>query len=129
METGEHAYTQPTRALAFRDKPASLEWLTLMKRRIPTTAPASHAVRFEFTAPEARQVLTAGSFNEWRSTAFPMIGLGDSKWAKDRTPSTGGYEYVLVVDDARVPDPAAAETVPNTFAGLDAVVGVPRRGK
>ncbi len=100
-----------------------------MKRRIRTTAPASHAVRFDFTTPEAKQVRTTGSFNEWRSTAFPLIGLGDGRWAMDRTLSTGGYEYVLVVDDARVPDPAAAETVPNPFAGLDAVVGVPKRGK
>ncbi len=100
-----------------------------MKRRIrtapPATALASHAVHFELAAPEARQVFIAGSFNEWRTTDLPMIRLADGKWAKSLTLTPGRYEYRFVVDGAWVPDPAATDTVPNPFSGVNAVVVVP----
>jgi 1,4-alpha-glucan branching enzyme len=104
-----------------------------MKRRIrtasPNGAPASRAVRFEFTAPEASQVFITGSFNDWRTTDLPMIPLGEGKWAKELALVPGRYEYLFVVDDAWVPDPAATETVPNPFWGVNAVVVVPGEAK
>lgn len=100
-----------------------------MKRRIrtapPAAAPASRAVHFELTAPQAKQVFIAGSFNDWRTTDLPMIRLGDGKWAKDLALPPGRYEYLFCVDDTWVPDPAAAETVPNPFSGVNAVIVVP----
>ena len=56
-----------------------------------------------------------------------MIRLADGKWAKDLALAPGRYEYLFVVDDTWVPDPAATETVPNPFFGVNAVVIVPDR--
>lgn len=104
-----------------------------MKRRIrnapPPAAPATRAVHFELAAPDAKQVFIAGSFNDWRTTDLPMIRLADGKWAKDLALPPGRHEYLFFVDDAWVPDPAATETVPNPFSGVNAVVVVPGQSK
>ena len=92
-------------------------------RTAPSTSP--RPVHFELAAPQAAQVFIAGSFNDWRTTDLPMIRLGDGKWAKDLVLTPGRYEYLFFVDDTWVPDPAAAETVPNPFSGANAVVVVP----
>ena len=56
-----------------------------------------------------------------------MIRLADGNWAKELALSPGRYEYLFVVDDTWVPDPAATEIVPNPFFGVNAVVIVPDR--
>ena len=121
------------RVLATDGEPAFVEHATLMKRRTltvsPNGAPASRAIRFELAAPEASQVFIAGSFNDWRTTDLPMVPLGEGKWAKDLALVPGRYEYLFVVDDTWVPDPAARETVPNPFWGVNAVVVVPGEAK
>lgn len=58
-----------------------------------------------------------------------MIPLGEGKWAKELALPPGRYEYLFVVDDVWVPDPAATETVPNPFCGVNAVVVVPGEPK
>ena len=51
-----------------------------------------------------------------------MIRLADGKWAKELTLPPGRYEYRFVVDGQWVDDPAAKETLPNPFAGFNAVL-------
>ncbi len=58
-----------------------------------------------------------------------MIHLPDGKWAKDLTLRPGRHEDLFVVDDAWMPDPAAAETVPNPFPGRSAELVVPGQDK
>jgi 1,4-alpha-glucan branching enzyme len=77
--------------------------------------------------PQASQVFIVGSFDDWCTNDLPMIRLVDGNRAKDLTLPPGRYEYLFVLDDAWVPDPAATETVPNPFFGVDAVVIVPER--
>jgi 1,4-alpha-glucan branching enzyme len=81
----------------------------------------SKRIHFEFTSPIAESVSIAGSFNEWRPNAAPMIHLGQGRWAKDLALPPGDYEYCLVVDGQWTPDPRAAETVPNPFGGVNSV--------
>jgi 1,4-alpha-glucan branching enzyme len=57
----------------------------------------SQRIRFEFTSPAAGSVFIAGSFNDWKPNATPMIALGPGHWAKELTLSPGTYEYCLVV--------------------------------
>jgi 1,4-alpha-glucan branching enzyme len=78
-------------------------------------------IHFEFTSPTAESVAIAGTFNEWKPTATPMIALGEGRWAKDLDLPPGDYEYCLVVDGQWIPDPQAAETVPNPFGGVNSL--------
>lgn len=99
-----------------------------MKRKTKTaareTANGNGCVCFELTNPAAQSVSIAGSFNEWHPTVTPMIALGDGRWRKELTLLPGRYEYRLVVDGQWVDDPAAKETAPNPFGGLNAVLTV-----
>lgn len=87
-----------------------------------------NAVHIEFTQASATAVGIAGSFNDWRPEATPMIRLDDGRWAKELALPPGEYEYCLVVDGAFLPDPLARETVPNPFGGVNSVVRVPATG-
>ena len=81
----------------------------------------SQRIRFEFTSPAAGSVFIAGSFNDWKPNATPMIALGPGHWAKELTLSPGTYEYCLVVDGQWMPDPQESRTAPNPFGGVNSV--------
>lgn len=90
-----------------------------------STNPASpHCICVKFIHPQASEVCIAGSFNEWHPKTTPMILLGDGKWAKELALPPGRYEYRFVVDGQWADNPAAKETVPNPFGGLNAVLVV-----
>ncbi len=85
-------------------------------------------IHFEFNSPEAEAVCIAGTFNDWRPNATPMIALGQGRWAKDLALPPGEYEYCLVVDGQWKPDPLAAETVQNPFGGVNSIRRVANGG-
>ena len=87
-------------------------------------AERSRCVYFEVTHPAAQEVCIAGTFNDWHPAATPMIPLGEGRWSKELTLPPGRYEYRLVVDGLWVDDPAAKETTPNPFGGVNAVLNV-----
>ncbi|HTJ00217.1 MAG TPA: glycogen-binding domain-containing protein [Dongiaceae bacterium] len=78
-------------------------------------------VNFEFTDPGAASVALAGTFNDWRAAATPMIPLGAGRWAKALVLPPGNYEYRLVVDGHWQADPGARESVPNPYGGTNSV--------
>ena len=90
----------------------------------PGNGSTNHAVLFEFTHPTAKSVAVAGTFNDWRPGATPMIAVGDGRWMKELVLPPGTYEYRLVVDDEWIADPHAVETVANPFGGVNSVVRV-----
>jgi 1,4-alpha-glucan branching enzyme len=99
----------------------------MKKHRTPKTKADRTPVRpvhLEVTHPTATAVCIAGSFNEWRPTATPMIPLGDGRWLKVLTLAPGSYEYRLVVDGEWMLDPLGKETKPNPFGGLNSVLRV-----
>lgn len=81
-------------------------------------------VHLEFTHPSAATVAIAGTFNDWRPQATPMVAVGGGRWVKDLALPPGTYEYLLVVDGRWLADPLAKETVPNPFGGVNSVVRV-----
>ena len=88
-------------------------------------SPAS-VVHLEFThSAAAGTVCVAGTFNDWRPDATPMISFEDGRWMKELALPPGSYEYCLVVDGEWMPDPLAPETAPNPFGGLNSVIKVP----
>ncbi len=89
--------------------------------------PESLRVRFEFTHPTATAVSIAGTFNDWRPEATPMLSFGESQWLKELALPPGIYEYCFVVDGEWRPDPLAQETVPNPFGGLNSLLKIGER--
>ena len=92
----------------------------------PGTQP--QRVHFEFNHPAAHAVSIAGTFNEWRPNATPMIALGQGRWAKDLALPPGDYEYCLVVDGQWKLDPLATETAPNPCGGVNSIRRVSNGG-
>lgn len=90
----------------------------------PAGQPRTKPVHIEFTHPTAAAVRIAGSFNEWRPEATPMIPLGEGRWAKELALPPGTYEYCVVVDGDYLPDPQARQTTPNPFGGVNSVLSV-----
>lgn len=93
----------------------------------------TNKVRIEFHDEQAQEVCIAGTFNDWRDNATPMISMGQGKWMKELSLAPGRYEYCLVVDGHWRTHPAATESVPNAYGSCNSVLTViPResaRGK
>jgi 1,4-alpha-glucan branching enzyme len=85
---------------------------------------APQQVHVKFSRPTATAVAIAGTFNDWRPEATPMVSLGDGRWVKALVLQPGVYEYRLVVDGQWMPDPQAKETAPNPFGDLNSVLRV-----
>lgn len=79
-------------------------------------------VRFELSAPAAKSVCLAGTFNSWCASSKPMHLQGDGRWVKETTLQPGAYEYCFVVDGHWLPDPEGKDYVPNPFGGRNSVL-------
>ena len=86
---------------------------------------SSPPVRLEYTHPTATAVCIAGTFNDWRPGATPMLAMGEGRWVKELVLPPGRYEYLLVVDGRWQPDPGSVERVANPFGGENGVLIVP----
>jgi 1,4-alpha-glucan branching enzyme len=83
-------------------------------------------VHIEFSDAVAESVAIAGTFNDWRPDATPMVRLEPGRWIKQLTLPPGTYEYCFVLDGAQwCPDPRATEQKPNPFGGNNSVLTVP----
>ena len=96
------------------------------KKRTNSTIPPSGSCvcHFELQHSNAGKVCIAGSFNDWRPDATPMVGLGTGRWVKELTLPPGRHEYRFVVDGEWVDDPNAKEATPNPHGGVNAVLTV-----
>jgi 1,4-alpha-glucan branching enzyme len=89
-----------------------------------TNAPAPGKIRIEFSHPTAGHVAIAGTFNDWKPAATPMVELGAGRWGKLLVLPPGTYEYLLVADGQWMPDPGAKEVIPNPFGSFNCVMRV-----
>jgi len=85
----------------------------------------AHVVHVGFRHPEATAVAIAGTFNDWRPDAAPMVAMGGGRWRKDLVLPSGRYGYLFVADGQWVVDPLAEATVPNPFGGVNCVITIP----
>jgi hypothetical protein len=86
--------------------------------------PSARPVHIEFKHANATTIKIAGTFNDWRPGATPMVSLGDGRWFKELSLKPGVYEYRLVVDGEWMPDSRASEIAPNPFGGMNSVLKV-----
>ena len=91
-------------------------------KAMATSSPA--LVHFEFMHPAAANVCIAGSFNDWHSSATPMVSMGDGRWAKELVLSPGTYEYRFIVDGEWVTDEGGREVVSNPFGSRNTLLHV-----
>lgn len=105
--------------------------LKLMKKnkakQLNRNGSSTALVHLEYTHPTAAAVCVAGTFNDWRPEATPMVALEDGRWIKELTLPPGVYEYRIVADGEWMADPLARETNPNPFGGLNSVLKVEGR--
>ena len=76
----------------------------------PMAAPgAVVTVHFVLSAPDARAVSVAGTFNQWDPRATPLVRTdANGMWMATIKLPAGQHQYVFVVDGVRwVPDPSA----------------------
>jgi Glycogen recognition site of AMP-activated protein kinase len=104
----------------------------LVPRAAPVVAVAASDtvfVRFELTAPEARSVAVAGSFNGWRTNALAMTRGAGGVWSVTAPLAVGEHHYDFVVDGTHwVPDPTAHVQVDDGFGGRNSVIVVGPKG-
>ncbi len=84
----------------------------------------ARVVHVKFNHPKATKVGIAGTFNDWRPDATPMVAMGEGRWLKELVLPPGRYEYLIVVDGTWLTDPLATETVPNPFGGVNSLLTV-----
>lgn len=82
-------------------------------------------VHVAFSHPAAAKVAIAGTFNEWRPEATPMVSMGEGRWLKELVLPPGTYEYLFVADGQWLADPLAEGSVPNPYGGTNSLLTVP----
>jgi hypothetical protein len=96
---------------------------------VATVATDTVYVHFAITAPEARAVSVAGSFNGWNAAALPLRRAPDGSWEATVPLPVGEHRYEFVVDGQRwIPDPSAQSQADDGFGGTNSVIVVGPKG-
>jgi hypothetical protein len=86
-------------------------------------------VPFSLVAPEAKEVLLSGSFNDWGGDAASAAVMTDDEkdgtWETTLALDPGTYQYKFIVDGTWIADPANPNKVGDGFDGYNSVVIVP----
>jgi 5'-AMP-activated protein kinase regulatory beta subunit len=81
-------------------------------------------VTFKLLNPEAREVLLAGSFNNWDPSTRPLKKGAKGVWKTIMMLPKGTYEYRLVIDGQWVDDPDSPEKRLNEFGFYNSILTV-----
>jgi 1,4-alpha-glucan branching enzyme len=81
-------------------------------------------IALTFSAPTAKVVQVAGTFNGWRPEDNPLEHKGSGEWATCLMLKSGQYEYRFMVDGAWADDPLAVRRSSNPYGGLNSVLTV-----
>ena len=78
-------------------------------------------IKFELSAPEAKEVSLVGNFNQWNSQANPMKKDKKGIWKVALSLKPGRYEYRFIADGNWKNDPSCSFRVANEFGGENCV--------
>ena len=91
------------------------------------------AVQIACHAPDAQSIYVAGTFNDWSTTATPLMKSDDGEWNAELQLFPGRYEYKLLVDgmwcckpgcDDHAPGRVCAHCIPNPFGTMNRTLDV-----
>ena len=86
--------------------------------------PDKERVWLELYAPHAREVLVAGSFNCWQTSATPLQKRAGGRWTVELMLASGWHEYRFIVDGQWADDPWSPACVLNPFGGWNGLLRV-----
>jgi chromosome partitioning protein len=100
-------------------------------KEIPAPAPAVKPkpvvlseVVFSLSAPDAKEVYLAGTFNDWKLNEFSRMERTGEKWLKKLFLRKGCYQYRFVVDGKWQEDPDNPLKEPTPFGGMNSLIRV-----
>jgi 1,4-alpha-glucan branching enzyme len=76
---------------------------------------------FSLSAPQAKSVFVAGSFNQWNLSAYPLKQDKKGVWKISLPLGSGRYEYRFLVDGEWQNDPNCPSLVENPFGTLNCI--------
>jgi serine/threonine protein kinase len=83
-----------------------------------------YTVEFSVSAPAAKKVYLAGSFNNWSQTATPLRKDAAGTWSAVQQLRPGRYQYKFVIDGAWTIDKENNLREPDSYGGHNSVVVV-----
>ena len=90
-----------------------------------STAPAAkRRITFKLVAPEAEQVILAGSFNGWDNGGTLLKRDAKGVWKTQVSLDPGRYEYRFRVDGHWRDDPECPSRIPNGFGSENCIIEV-----
>jgi len=103
----------------------------MAKKRITRSKKSQATARITCSAPDAHEILLAGSFNDWDPAALAMTRGADGEWSVELQLPPGRYEYKFVVDCVWCCEPHSRsdqvnceDCVPNELGTLNRVLVV-----
>jgi hypothetical protein len=101
--------------------------LRALPRQVPLPlehfpAPYVKRITLEACFPTTKEVLLAGSFNDWQPAANPLQNQGGGRWIAELDLERGRYEYRFVVDGGWADDPMACFYATNIFGTVNGVL-------
>lgn len=82
------------------------------------------ATEFTFSAPNAKKVTLAGSFNNWDTRSLSTKKDAKGNWSVKVNLKPGRYEYKFIVDGSWINDPKCSGCVSNRFGTQNCVIEV-----
>lgn len=77
----------------------------MVKQQTTRSKKTQAPIRITCSAPNAREIVLTGSFNDWDPAALPMNRITDGEWSVDLRLPPGRYEYKFLVDGVWCCDP------------------------
>lgn len=99
-------------------------------KQIKADTAKTPAAKFKCHAPDAQQVFVAGTFNEWKPDAMPLVRDKAGHWRGSLKLPPGRHEFKFVVDGRWWCDPgckgdhACPNCVPNQLGSMNRVLEV-----
>ena len=103
-------------------KLAALLILLLFASMGASNARADAGTAFSYADPQAKAVFLAGGFNDWKTSATPMLKDADGAWRVTIPLKPGTYRYKFFVDGRWVPDPANPAQEDDGLGGKNSVI-------
>lgn len=100
--------------------------MAVIKKAISAKTPktAKKRINFNLNAPDAQEVILAGSFNEWNSTTRALKCDKKGVWRTWLNLPPGQHEYLFIVNGQWQEDPNSIDRQANPYGSFNSVVKV-----